>query len=224
MANGTGQYNVAGKIPSLANLRQYNVNRPDQVEGVWNPLYHYQTYADGGYTQLGFFQAAVGQTGITNSTTNMLVPGMLPRPQEFLILGIQVYYRGSTVISTSAATPAAYANWNKVEQVLESPSYLKLTIGSKDYAIDGPLVKFPQQFGLTGVMDSSQGADSDTTALTVIQGDYARSCGRYYAITPLKIPANQNFSVNLYWDTAVDVDTGTRIGVILDGYLYRLSQ
>lgn len=224
MNGNGGQYNVAGKIPQLSQLRQYNVNRPDQVEGIWNPLYHYQTYADGGYTQLGFFQTNVGAAGVTLSTTNMKTPGMLPRPQEFLCVGIQVYYRGSTTISTSAATPAAYANWNHVESVLESPSWLSFTIGSKDYVQDGPIVKFPQQFGLTGVMDSSQGADSDTTALTVIQGDYARSQGRYYAITPLKIPANQNFIVTLNWDTAVDVDTGTRIGVILDGYLYRLSQ
>lgn len=224
MNGNGGQYNVAGRIPGLGQLRQYNVNRPDQVEGIWNPLYHYQTYADGGYTQLGFFQTNVGAAGVTLSTTNMKTPGMLPRPQEFLCVGIQVYYRSSTTISTTGATPAAYENWNNVEQVLESPSWLQFTIGSKDYVMDGPLVKFPQQFGLTGVMDSSQGADSDTTALTVIQGDYARSQGRYYAITPLKIPANQNFIVTLNWDTAVDVDTGTRIGVILDGYLYRLSQ
>ena len=59
---------------------------------------------------------------------------------------------------------------------------------------------------------------------TFMAVDFARAIGRYYEITPLLVPMNQNFSVALNWPAAVAVATTGRIGVILDGFYYRQSQ
>ena len=57
--------------------------------------------------------------------------------------------------------------------------------------------------------------------------DLAYMCGRPYFINPatLLIPT-QNFKVTLNWATAVALPSGqdARIGVVLDGVLYRQSQ
>lgn len=220
MANG-GQYNVSGAVPRLGQLAQYNVNRPDMVEAVWAPFYHYQAYPAAGTTSLTFFQTPVGQAGTTLADTNMRAAGQIPRPQEFLVVGIQVYFHPVNAIYTTgaAAVASTASNWNNTNLVLESQNWLNFHIGSKDYITDGPITKFPPQFGLTGVSGMAT-----TAATTNNNVDYARSQGRYYAITPLKIPASQNFDVTINWETVQAATDGARIGVILDGYLYRLSQ
>ena len=80
---------------------------------------------------------------------------------------------------------------------------------------DAPIGVFPQQWGIMN--ENATGAATAT--------DYSRPVGKYYQITPVKIPANQNFNVTLNWpEGAVTVVTAGVIGVRLDGFLYRLSQ
>ena len=56
--------------------------------------------------------------------------------------------------------------------------------------------------------------------------DYAVFTGPVYQITPVRLIPTQNFNVSLNWATAVALPSGVngRIGVILGGFLYRLSQ
>jgi len=208
--------------PSIAALKQYNVNRVGKYEVIWQPAYHYQAYDTLGHTQLTFFQDTVGSIAGGLSTTNMRAAGQFPRPQEFLITGIQVTFEVGAAIAVDAIA-RVQTNWQDAFDVLNSGN-LDLFIGSKSYLTDGPLGVFPQQYGIGGAGDT---AAATTTAATDIAKvlDYARGVGRYYEITPVKLPANQNFNVTLNWpEGAVTVTTDGVIGVRLNGFLYRLSQ
>ena len=197
--------------PNIQALKSYNVNRVGNVEVIWQPTYEYQDYLVGGHTQLTFFQNTVGALAGGLSTTNVRSAGQFPRPQEFLITGIQVTFEVGAAVSIAAATQT---NFQDVFDVSNSGN-LELFIGSKSYLNDAPIGVFPQQWGVGGEL--SNGA--------VQSADYARPVGKYYQITPVKIPANQNFNITLNWpEGAVAVVTQARIGVRLDGFLYRLSQ
>lgn len=209
--------------PAMEALQSYNVNRAGQPEVIWQPTYDYQAYPMAGTTNLTFFQTPVGQSGTTYGDTNMSLAGSFPRPQEFLVTGIQVYFKPGNAVARSALAAAVVPeNVNDINDIMFGESYLKLFIGSKDYLIDGPIGKFPAAFGI-----HSSGWGSDTTTAAASQGrfvDYAKHAGRYYSITPVKIPANQNFNVTLNFPTAIAASVAGTIGVILDGFLYRLSQ
>lgn len=210
--------------PSMDDLQNYNVNRAGQPEVIWQPQYHYQAYPMAGATQLTFFQTPIGSGGLTFADTSMVSAGMLPRPQEFLITGIQVFFRPGGVISQAGVAPALVAaNWNDVNTALYNPvNWLELFIGSKAYLDDAPIAKFTQQFGLVGGGWRSSG--STAVASGDAFTDYARHAGRYYSITPVKIPANQNFRVTINYPALAPIAVAGKIGVILDGFLYRLSQ
>lgn len=200
------------KPPQIAALRKYNVNRAGQFEVIWQPLYHYQAYDTLGHTLLTFFQETVGSIAGGLSTTNMRAAGQLPRPQEFLITGLEVTFEVGAAVAGAAATPT---NVQDAFDVLNSGN-LDLFIGSKSYLTDAPIGVFPQSYGL--YVNADQGGGAFGT-------NYVRSVGRHYAITPVKLPANQNFNVDLNWpEGAVTVTTDAVIGVRLNGFLYRLSQ
>lgn len=203
---------AASRPPSIAALRKYNVNRAGQFEVIWNPVFHYIDYLTGGHSLLTFFQETVGSTAGGISTTNMRAAGQFPRPQEFLVTGIQVTFEVGAAVAGASATPT---NVQDIFDVANSGN-LDLFIGSKSYLTDAPIGVFPQSYGL--YIDAFQGGASFGT-------NYARTIGKYYALTPIKIPANQNFNVTLNWpEGVVGVTTQARIGVRLDGFLYRLSQ
>jgi hypothetical protein len=57
--------------------------------------------------------------------------------------------------------------------------------------------------------------------------DYSRWGGRPYFINPqIMLAPTQNFNISLNWPTAVAMPSGQngRIGIVLDGLQYRLSQ
>ncbi len=209
--------------PSLAALTGYSVNREGQNEVIWQPAYDYQTYAAAGATQFTFFQSSVGTGGTTLADTNIRQAGTFPAPQEFLITGIQVLFvPGNTVAQGNAAAATTQENWNDVSDVMFGNAFLELFIGSKPYLQDGPLAKFTQQFRLGGVADNAATGTNATPVVWLI--DYAVHSGKYYSITPVKLPTTQNFNVTLNFPTAVAINVDGTIGVILDGFLYRLSQ
>lgn len=208
--------------PAVASLARYNPNRPDAVEGIWQPLYDYQTYAMAGQTQLQFFQLPQGQGGKTLADTNMNVGGSLPNPQAFFCTGIMVDFTALNVVSAvGAAALRVQANANDNAAVARS-GWLEFQIGSKIYLTDAPLNKFAPNYN-AGV-ESNISAFGTAAAPAQVDTDYAKWKGRYYAITPFLIPPTQNFSVRLNWPTAVSVTVAGRIGVVLDGFLYRQSQ
>ena len=208
--------------PTLQALREYNVNRAGQVEVIWQPTYDYQAYPAAGSTQLTFFQTPIGQSGNTLADTNIEAAGQFPRPKEFLVTGLQVFFEPGNVVAQNLGS-AVQENWNDVTDVMLGEGFLDFFIGSKSYLRDAPLAKFTQQFYADGVANQ---AAATTTAATDFgpMVDYAVHKGRYYSITPVKLPSNQNFNVTLNFPTLIPVNAAGRIGVILDGFQYRLSQ
>ena len=208
--------------PTVDMLRNYAVNRAGQLEVIWQPQYEYQTYGTAGATQFTFFQTTVGASSTTLANTSMKAAGQFPAPTEFLVTGIQVYFRPGNAVAQVGAVTLVQENWNDVNDVLFGLGWLDFFIGSKSYLTDGPISKFTQQFRIAG-----GGWQADSTTAGAAQKtfiDYATHTGRYYAITPVKLQSNQNFNVTLNFPTAITVPVAGRIGVILDGFLYRLSQ
>lgn len=181
----------------------------------------FQVYPALGVTQLTFFQTTVGTAGATLATTNMEAAGQFPRPKEFLVTGIQVFFEpGGAVAQAGIADGVAQENWNDVSDVMNGAGFLRFFIGSKDYLVDAPLSKFTQQFRLGGVANITGNGSVATTTFI----DYAVHSGKYYSITPTKLPSNQNFNVSLNFPTLIPTAVAGNIGVLLDGFQYRLSQ
>jgi hypothetical protein len=215
------------QIPSRAGLSRYNVNRPGW-EAVRQSLYDYTAYAAAGHTTLNFFATPNGQGGKTLSDTNMTLAGQLPAAQEFLVNSIEVLFF-PTVPVVAADNPAAYgagAIANIVNDAYEvaRTGNLVFTIGSKPYLTEAPLGRFPAKTHFQ--VDSSM---SQAGEVADKQGRiaYAYAAGRPYLLSPadLRLTSSQNFNITLNWPEGVTaiVNPG-RIGVILDGILYRRSQ
>lgn len=210
------------KAPSLRQLEQYNVNVEGQPEVIYQPIYDFQVYPAAGVTELAFYAVPQGQAAKTFDDTNMELAAALPVPVNMAITDMQVWFFPGTVVSATGAIVAA--NWNDSEAVLTGGN-LQLVIGSKEYLVDAPLMKFPPTSRLAG-----QAALSDTTTaaaarVTVI--DYASAAGRTYDLVPLRLISQQNFVVRLRFDNGVIATPSTvagRIGVTMGGFRYRLAQ
>lgn len=215
-------------VPTRAQLSKYSVNRPGW-EAIKQSLYDYQVYAAAGQSQLTFFALPVGQGGKTNSDTNMTLAGQLPKNQEFLIQSIEVFFSPTTP-TVAAQMPAAFGAQAIAQIVNDSyivgrAGNLNLTIGSKPYLQEAPLGRFPQKaaFSVDGALaDVSTAGASFQSRMA-----FGQWRGRPYLLdpAPLLLPENQNFSVSLGWPEGAQAITNPgRIGVILDGILYRRSQ
>lgn len=217
-----------GNVPTRAELSRYSVNRPGW-EAIKQSLYDYQAYAAAGQAQLSFFQQPVGQASKTLSDTNMTLAGQLPKNQEFLITSLEVWFVPTTP-TVAAQMPAAFGA-QAISQIVNDAyivgraGNLNLTIGAKPYLQEAPLGRFPSK----AYFDLHAAAADVTTAGANLQSRiaYGHWCGRPYLLdpAPLLLPENQNFSVSLNWPEGVQAITNPgRIGVILDGILYRRSQ
>lgn len=220
--------NPRNQVPTRAQLSKFSVNRPGW-EAIRQSLYDFQAYAAAGQAVLTFFANPLGQGGKTLSDTNMTLAGQLPKNQEFLIQSIEVVFFPTTP-TVAAQMPAVFGA--EAAQSLINDVYivgrsgnLNLTIGSKPYLQEAPLGKFPPK---THMCVDAALADA-TTAGANLQSrtGYAYWSGRPYVLDPaaLLLPENQNFSITLNWPEGVQAITNPgRIGVVLDGILYRRSQ
>lgn len=211
-------------IPSLAELQQYNVNRPNQVEAIRASLYDSVAYAQAGQTQLQFYQTPKGQSGKTFADTNMTIAGSLASPQSFLLDSIELYfYPGINPGNLSAAsTPIAPNFANDTYLFYKKGGWLELFIGSKAYLDEAPLQKFPPRCGLSGFSSSSDAASTSTVSTLV---NYATGAGPIYEVDPpiLLVPT-QNFIITLNWPAAVAISAAGTVLCSMGGILYRNSQ
>lgn len=214
-------------VPNRAQLSKYTVNRPGW-EAIRQSLYDYQVYAATGHSQLSFFTSPLGGTR-TLTDTNMTLAGQLPKNQEFLVQSVEVFFSPTTP-TVAAQMPAAFGA-QAISQIVNDcyivgrGGNLVFTIGSKPYLQEAPLGRFPQKASFT-----VEGAAADvSTAGASFQSRimFGKWGGRPYLLDPaaLLLPENQNFSVALSWPEGVQaIANPGRIGVILDGILYRRSQ
>lgn len=210
-------------IPTLDELQKYNVNRAGQVEGIRQSLYDFQVYAAAGQTSLTFFQVPVGQAGKTKADTNMESAGQLPAPKRFFVESIEImFFPGSAIDSFTVAAAALPQQADDVYTVMKS-GFLDFFIGSKSYLTEAPLGRFPSKTGLK--MNSALASNSATVG--EVKSEYANFGGQVYKLDPgiLLVPT-QNFNLTLNWPTAVALPStvAARIGVVLNGILYRNSQ
>ena len=187
------------------------------------PLYDFQTYLAAGQTSLTFFAVPQGQGGKTLADTNMESAGALPAPKKMLVTSIEVAFFPGGNPSTYGAAAAIAGHFNDLWTVFKS-GYLKFFVGSKDYLIDAPIGKFSNSFRVGGVA-----AIADSTTLGAGQQSMVQLgafVGPQYEITPIELVSNQNFNVTLNWPALVPTisTVAGRIGVILNGWQYRLSQ
>lgn len=223
---------MRGQIPNLTELQAYAVNRKGQYEGIRQSLFDYQTYAAGGQTSLQFFQVPLGQGGKTIFDTNLETAGTLPQPKHFLVESIEIrFFPGVLPVNSQSggAGSLVASNFTNDVYTVEKSGTVNFFIGSKTYNEESPIGRFPPktclktEFGTSMQVKQAAAADAEFS-LTM---DYAAFAGRPYFINPavLLIPT-QNFKVSLIWPASVPLpsDQDARIGVVLDGVLYRQSQ
>lgn len=205
--------------PPLRELARFNIDQPNRAEGVWQPIYDYQTYPTAGSTEMQFFAVPNGQSSKSYADTNMEIAGSMPNPVVQHVTGIEVCLWPATAAASFGAQ-AASLNHKEVCDILEA-GYLEFTVGQKLIVRDGPLMVFPPSFRLAGVAAL---ADQTTAGANLhSRVDYATAAGRGYDISPVNLNPNQNFTVKLKWGTAVAATAGGRIGVRLLGYQLRRS-
>lgn len=206
------------QVPAPDALNKYAVNAAGGMDVIWQPLYDFATYAAAGQTSLSFFQLPIGQNGKTLADTNMESAGQLPAPQKFLVESVCVeFFPGNEVGADGNA--GLSENWNDVYDVMQS-GYLDFIVGSKSRLQQGPIGIFPPGYRLGGA--AALTGESAATTTSVI--DYASFAGREFSIIPVTLPANQNFKVTLNWPAAVPISVDARIGVRLNGTLFRSVQ
>lgn len=209
-------------FPSMFDMSKYMVNVASIGETIWWPLYDIQAYGTGGITTATYFQRAVGSSGITKASTNMVTPGTIPRGQQFLITSIEVELY-SAKADISVATTVAPLQVEDYYAVMTAAAYLELTIGSKAYVTEGPLLRFAPRQRIKADMAVAANDTTANTATTVSNG-LAQVCGETYDIVPLVLVPNQNFNVQIAFDSAISITTAARLGVTLNGYLTRNAQ
>jgi len=211
--------------PTVAQLQAANVNVSGVKEIIWQPIFDFAVYAAAGQQNIKFFQNAAGAGGKTQADTNMQQGGQFPAGTLFALTGIEIPFNSGATIYNEAAVPIvtgqSYAD--DVQAALGYGAYLVLTIGNKQYLIDGPLVMFPSSGRL---YVSAAIAIALPAAETVGTFAYAAGAGMPYDVTGLYIPSNQNFDVTLYWPALVPLPSTKpgRIGCRLNGYIVRNVQ
>lgn len=223
-----------GYFPTITNLANFQVNQ-NVWESIRQSLYDSAAYAAAGTSQLSFFQNPVGQgTGFgggakTLSDTNMTLAGNLPANQMFLIEEIEVAFEPTTPTVT-AQMPAVFGA--QVVAAIVNDAYifyragnLTLTVGSKPYLQEAPLMKFPaySRFDLSAALSDATTANANSQSRIA----FGTAVGTPYVLTPnnILLVQNQNFSVTLNWPEGVQAITNpARVIVSLNGFLYRKAQ
>lgn len=186
------------------------VNIPGVKESIWQPLYDYQAYGPAAAQTLSFFQTPIGQGGKTLVDTNMELAGQIPTAQNFAITGIQVELMPGQL--TTSPTLTAFTD---DLYTFYRTGALILRIGSKEYVRQGNLMKFPPVNRLN--IDTGIGNLAGIVA-------YGQADGREFEVEELLLTSNQNFSVTLQGLPALPSGIAARLGVTLNGYLFRNAQ
>lgn len=216
--NGTMRRSPAfGRTPiPLSQLQNYNPNRPDQIEAIWQPFYHKVTYPTTGQAALQFFNVAFSGD---YTVTNMPAAAFFPAPTCFLCCAIMLNFQpGATISQIGTAAARAEANWIDTVAVANA-GYVEFVIGGKVYLRDSPSGRFAPNYTVNGVAMINGAGNTGSADV-----QFARAAGRYYEITPFLIPQTQNFSITLYTPTVVTVTNAGTVLATMDGFYYRQSQ
>lgn len=244
-SSGWGNFAMLGIIPSLAQVKSFSTTGGG-LEGLRQSLYDHLLYPTAGLVQLNFFASPRGQgktsavgavaaSAKTIADTNMDIAGMLPSGKAFAATSIEVpFYAGSVattdtytlaspIIFNTTAAAAIAAQAADVNSFYQSGS-LQLYIAAKVVLEEAPLMRFPPKCFLN--MDAAIGLAGTNAQPGSLAAISLKASGRPYMLEPIiYIEPNVNFLVALNFPAAVATPSGfnARVGVILDGYLYRLA-
>ena len=151
------------------------------------------------YEKLAFFQTPAGVNGKTLADTNMFFGGTLPSPQLFLAESIYIGIESEVSFSEMAE-----------EEEFKS-GRVEFIIGCKSYFNYAPIGFFPPAF-------QSPEQKELLKAFSMFQ---PVSLFPFIFNRKLLIDANQNFSVELFFEKGVYNPSIERVGVILSGELCR---
>ena len=215
----------SGLVPTQQQLDQLTTQVPGVSEWISWTLYHYVAYPAAGAQQFAFFGVAAGGAPNGDIDTNMEQAGVLPQPQEFLVQGIEAYFEPgpSPYVGKQAEENPLYGADKHL--IRYTPSKLTLTIGTKPYVKDGPLVVFPFNRYMTGPAALSDATTAAASQQTIIDDVEVRGkpfmCG-----PPLYIKSQMNFGAIIQFPAAVPLPStlAGRIGVRLCGMLKRAAQ
>jgi hypothetical protein len=236
---------IAYAIPTLTEVKNYSVTSRG-LEGIRQSLYDNQLYPTAGQNQLKFFTVPQGQglatalgsvvgSAKTINDTNMDLAGQLPAGKGFCITSVEVpFYAGSVstantytpaipVIFNATAAAALEAQLTDVNSFYQSGS-LQIYISSKVCLEESPLMRFPPKccLEIQGAI-AAAGTNAQPAGFGFVNG---KAKGRpYWVEPPIYFEPSVNFFVALNFAGAVATPSGfnARVGVILDGYLYRLG-
>lgn len=207
----------------------YAVQDMSRMEMITQPLFSYQSYPAAGAASFSFFQSAVGQNGITAEDTNMQVPSQLPAPQAYLIQAIGIDYLPGidatkslpVILGAAAVTGQANDFWTIMRR-----GVFTLTVGSKDYLTQSPLMSMPPRSHMGNAFATS---DATTAAANLnLRMNTAFSQGPVLQINPILLQPSMNFRATISFPGGAiaipSTDATARIGVVFYGTLYRPPQ
>jgi hypothetical protein len=171
-----------------------------EQEVIRQPLYHWKDAPKNGFFKMSFFDSAIGLPGVSDHDTNLFFPNRLPRDQRFVIESLQVAVAVDGFLGvTNNALPFKLGRF-------------ELIIGAKLYGSYSPIGFFPYFAEDIKPLDELRHF-SDIEPVSPVPYSF-----RQYNLV---LEAEQNFMVSLSWKKPVKVPLIKRIGVILDGQLFR---
>lgn len=193
-------------------------------EMISQPIYDYEVYSTAGYTSQQFFQRSGGSANVGYDVTNMPAPGAFPRGQMFMVDSLEVDYISNglpLLTAQTEASPPGASQINDMYSVMNA-GWLNLTINAKPYLNCGQLKQFPPSVRVSGVAalsDATTAAGSQRS-----QYDLAAATGETFQLLPFLLQESVNFVVSVNFSTAIPVRTAARLGVTMNGVLFRRYQ
>ena len=197
-------------------------------EAILQPLYHYKNLAAAAVSPLTFFGVQQGgsdpDTGAVASAedTNMKQAGALPRTNRFLVQKIRVPIIPVTTLVTPVSGAVPVAATEDLSDDIARLVYrgrLIFTIMTKPYLEIAPLGECAAGYGLTGMMGLASFQTSNLQKVVVNNGGTLPDAGR-----KVMLPLTDNSTFNVIVDfpkATLTLAVAVRIGVVLDGVLYR---
>jgi hypothetical protein len=240
-AQGGAAMSAAGGLPVLtqAYLAAHVVGTSGS-DVIWGPLYDSLAYPSAGSTAFTFFNQGVG-AGTTSSPgagngaktlydTNIITPNMLTMGNEFYAIGSETHILPG--VQNTVNTPYAFlpstldgttaASFINDVWAIGNGGLKVLTVGTdRKYINDGPLAQFPPAKWLQVAAALASIGPTTTAYLSAI--DYAAWGGEPYAIVPIYLQSNQNFTLQIGFAAAIPTPSQT-IGRLIErlrGYLIR---
>ena len=235
--------------PTVDQFAAQAVGVPGKIEMIWQPLYDWNIYPLAGIAQLLFFQVPQG-AGFTaqpvaaaapksEADTIMTQPGQLPAPQAFWVDGTEICIDpGSTAtanlfgnavptlftVASAAASAIAIQDTNNIART----GLVTFNVMQKVQYEDQPIYRFPPRSAVRfdGALSTTSAAGNVGTVAT----QSVRNEGIGVRFVPgYGIKTSSNFNVKIAWPALITLAApgsgfNARIGVILNGWLFRAAQ